>query len=318
MFGFLRSSERDDLKKWLGGLSRTGDVYHLSQNKSYMHSEQDYDLQYGHADQNFIEETIGSFLINSLPRVPDTVLEVACGTGLLTGSLLFDGRIKSLIASDASVEFLRLTGNKTRNLPTYNRLRLLCLKDEDFGAIPSGVFDAIMMRSALHHFVSFKDVASTLISKLKPGGSFCMLEPRADFQIATSLILKNAKAVSALRNLPWSDQHDWHVKQFTDMTEFYLDRQQDKAAAEDKYSFHFEEFIEIAETTGTTLRCVGGEYLSTFSSAFASFLRYCMSIDEAIVADFVKASAEELAFMDRVYASRPRYGAAEWFVFQKP
>ena len=79
-----------------------------------------------------------------------------------------------------------------------------------------------------------------------------MLEPRADFQIATSLILKNAKAVSALQNLPWSDQHDFHVKQFADMTEFYLDRQRDKAAAEDKYSFHFEEFIEIAETTGTT------------------------------------------------------------------
>ena len=86
MFGFLRNTERDDLEKWLGSLSRTEEVYHLSKNKSYMHSEQDYDLQYGHADQNFIEETIGSFLINALPEVPEAVLEVACGTGLLTGS----------------------------------------------------------------------------------------------------------------------------------------------------------------------------------------------------------------------------------------
>ena len=105
MFRFLRDSERDDLDKWLGSLSKIGGVYHLSQNKSYMHSEQDYDSQYGHADQNFIEETIGSFLVNSLRRVPEAVLEVACGTGLLTGSLLFDGRIKSLIASDDRLSF---------------------------------------------------------------------------------------------------------------------------------------------------------------------------------------------------------------------
>ncbi len=314
VLGYFRSRDPDN---WLGRYQKSDGIVFVSDTRSYAHAESDYDAQYGHPDIEFIEETIGTFVLNALPRIPSAVLELACGTGLLTASLVHDGRVGTLIASDASAEFLKITQKKTSRLPRASTLKLACIKDSDFAQIPVGVFDAIMMRSALHHFVDFKGIASDLIKKLKPGGALCMLEPRADFQICTSLILKNAKVRAQADKLNWSDKHDLAVTGFVAMTEFYLDRKQDKSAAEDKYSFHFEEFLEIAERTGSSLRCVGGEYISSFSTCFREFLRYCMSYDEEIVSDIVNIAGDELKFMDHVYASRPRYAAAEWFVFQK-
>src|SRR5262249_41629494 len=142
---------------------------------------------------DWIDKRLGGWLLDAAGFIPETVLEVACGTGFLTGALLHDGRIKRLVSSDASGRFLGITMRKTALLPTFGRLSLVRLADADFDAIPAGVFDAIMMRSALHHFVDFKGVAAMLIGKLRPGGGFFMLEPRADFHIASSLILKSVK-----------------------------------------------------------------------------------------------------------------------------
>jgi 2-polyprenyl-3-methyl-5-hydroxy-6-metoxy-1,4-benzoquinol methylase len=306
-----------DADKWLDRFTKFDDIVFVSDNRSYAHAESEYDARYGHADAEFVEKTIGTFVLDALPRVPSTVLELACGTGLLTASLIHDGRIKRLIASDASVEFLRIAKKKTRKLPRAATLKLACIKDSDFDKIPSGAFDAIMMRSALHHFVDFKNIAATLIQKVKPNGSVCMLEPRADFQICTSLILKGAKERARADGLNWSDKHDSAVSEFVAMTEFYLDRMRDKKAAEDKYSFHIEEFLQIADRAGASLRCIGGEGVSTFSTSFRDFLVYCMSFGEDVVNDIVSIARDELKFMDGVYASRPRYAAAEWFVFQK-
>lgn len=61
-------------------------------------------------------------------------------------------------------------------------MKLVCLSDAVFKAIPANVFDAIMLRSALHHFVDFKGVAKLLIGKLKKNGVLC-IEPISTLQL---------------------------------------------------------------------------------------------------------------------------------------
>ena len=305
------------LGDWLRKLPSERGIYVLSKDSPYGHAEDDYDSQYGHSEETAIDKTIGTFVLNAAGFIPQTVLEVACGTGLLTASLLYDGRIKRLVASDASGRFLEITKSKVAALPAHDRLDLVRLADTDFGAIPAGVFDAIMMRSALHHFVDFKGVAATLVSKLRPGGGLFMLEPRADFHIASSLVLKCAKANAAQRGVPWTDAHDHHANAFIDAAEFYLNRTRDKTFAEDKYVFQLDELLEIAELTGTRLKCLGGEYDSTFSANFRDFMHYCMSFQPKVLGDIMSAATEELAFMDRAHEARPRYAAAEWFLFRR-
>jgi hypothetical protein len=71
----------------------------------------------------------------------------------------------------------------------------------------------------LHHFVDFKAVAASLISKLPRGGQCFMLEPRADFHITASLLLKLARAnsIRRLRTGHWSTEHEKAVGTFVAM-----------------------------------------------------------------------------------------------------
>jgi SAM-dependent methyltransferase len=301
---------------WLQKLPQQGGIYLASENLPYEHPEDDYDSQYG-KEVDAIEQTIGAFILDTAGFVPEAVLEVACGTGHLTASLLYDGRVERIVASDASERFLEITKRKVASLPARDKLDLVRLADTDFDSIPAGVFDAIMMRSALHHFADFKGAAATLISKLRRGGGLFMLEPRADFHIAGALILKCAKVKAAQMGLSWADTHERHANDFINAAEFYLDRTRSKAHAEDKYVFQLDELLEIADMTGTKLKCLGGEYDSTFSANFRDFMRYCMSCDLGALDDIMAAAADELAFIDRAYESRPRYAAAEWFLFRR-
>ena len=299
---------------WLRSLPQSHGIHLLSADTPFIYAEEGYDAEYGH-EETWIDENLGSWLLDAAGFAPETVLEIACGTGLLTGALLHHGRVRRLVASDGSEKFLAITRRKMANLATFDRLSLLRMADRDFGAIPAGLFDAIMMRSALHHFVDFRDVAATLIGKLRPGGGLFMLEPRADFHITSSLILKSVKAKAGPK---WTADHDRHAQAFVDAANFYLNRTWDKAAYEDKHAFHTEEMVSIANQNGAQLSVLGGEGDTSFSACFRDFLRYCMSVPADVLADIIALASDELAFMDRAYESRPRYGAAEWFLFRKP
>lgn len=299
---------------WLNGFRKEGDIFVLSQDSPFQHPEDDYDRQYG-KDADPIEKTIGAFVLDAAGFIPETVLELACGTGHMTASLLHDDRIERIVASDASRQFLELTKRKVSELPGHHKLDLLVLSDSEFESIPENTFDAIMMRSALHHFVDFEAIAESLIRKLKRGGGLFMLEPRADFHIASSLVLRNAKQKGTSEGA-WTDQHDKHMNDFVDAARFYLERNTDKSSAEDKYVFHLEEFLAIAQRTNSQFTVLGGEYVSTFTSNFHDFMHYCMSFQPDVLSDIMRLADDDLKFLDHAFGNRPRFAAAEWFLFR--
>lgn len=311
----------ETLQTWLSQFELVDSIYIASSHRQYAHAEKEYDAQYGIDNSNSIEKTIGSFIIDAAGFVPQTCLEIACGTGHLTASLLYDGRIEKLVATDASGSFLELTRRKVNALGGDTQLFLMQLADTEFDQIPVGVFDAIMMRSALHHFLDFKSTAVALASKLRRGGGMFLLEPRADFHIASSLILNLAKAKAQQSKGSWAKErwtrlHDQSVTMFTDTASFYLSRTRDKAGAEDKYVFHLDELLEIAELSRTRLSRIGGEYISKFSAHLREYLLYCMSFNQVVVDDIMYLAEAEIAFLDQTYETDPRYSPAEWFLFR--
>ncbi|TZG27954.1 class I SAM-dependent methyltransferase [Sphingomonas montanisoli] len=297
--------------EWLENCVKADGIHVISQNLPFEHPEDDYDRQYGNDD---VEKTIGAFVLDAAGFTPRSLLELACGTGHMTASLVYDGRVEEIVASDASIEFLKITRNKIAGLGQGDKVSFVLLSDADFNQIPQGRYDAIMMRSALHHFADFRETAAILLSKLPPGGGLFMLEPRADFHIASSLILKAAQSRSD--RVQWTDRHAHQTQSFIDAASFYLDRKLDKREAEDKYVFYIDELVEIASENKVTFTSLGGEYLSAFTSVFHDFMKYCMNFDADVLSDILALVDDELRFMDSAYASRPRYGAAEWFLFR--
>jgi SAM-dependent methyltransferase len=297
------------VSEWLASLPQQDGISLISDDLPYDHPEQDYDLQYG---SEAIEESIGPFVLDAAGFIPNALLEVACGTGHMTASLLFDGRVKEIVASDASAAFLNITRKKVAKLG--GATGLVRLTDNDFDRIPEGVFDAIVMRSALHHFTDFKAVASTLLGKIQQGGGLFLLEPRADFHIAIGLILMNVQAKAPR---VWTERHEEQTQRVIDAASFYLDRTLDKEGAEDKHVFLVEDFVEIAKENGATLSILGGEYPGSFSRYFHEFIKHCERFDPDVIRTVMAVAAEELAFVDKAFAPRPRYASAEWFLLRK-
>ncbi len=305
-----------NVDSWLSELTQTDDIYLLSEDRPFGHPEEEHDKHV----VSPVEPTIGNLVLSHARKAPQNILEIGCGSGYLTASLICAGGMNTVVASDASTQFLRLTRQKVEPLPHSSKLRLLRLADGELDRIPKDLFDLIIMRSVLHHFVDFKSAAARLISKLPRDGQCLMLEPRADFHITASLLLKLARANSIRRLSPgrWSKEQETAVRNFVETAEFYLDRQRDKSSAEDKYVFFVEELLEIAKDTGTSLSCIGGEGDSTYSQCFSDFLLYCMNYSPKVVQEITVLLSDELAFMDRAHSARPRYYAAEWFAVTRP
>jgi len=117
-------------------------IHIISENFAFAHPEADYDIQYG---TESVEETIGSFVLDAAGFVPNRLLEIACGTGHMTASLVHDGRVKEIVASAASSAFLEITKRKVSHLPGGDKVVLLQLSDEDFD--PKGSRNGETMRN---------------------------------------------------------------------------------------------------------------------------------------------------------------------------
>ena len=101
-----------NVDSWLSEFTQTDDIYLLSKDRSFGHPEQDYDKHV----VTPIVPAIGDLVLSHAKKAPQNILEIGCGSGYLTASLIHAGGMQTIVASDASTQFLKLTRQKVRPL----------------------------------------------------------------------------------------------------------------------------------------------------------------------------------------------------------
>ena len=112
----------------------------------------------------------------ALPRERSSILELGCGTGLLSSELLRLAPSASILASDISPEMLKVCGRK---LLASGRLQLLEL---DFcKPLPEslGLFDMIASSFAFQWGACVAGAIESAAQRLKPKGQLCAAVPLA-------------------------------------------------------------------------------------------------------------------------------------------
>ena len=105
---------------------------------------------------------ISQIFDNAGIREGDTVLDVACGTGVLLGDYAARG-VKHVTAIDISPEMAKICAAK------YPAAEVICgdVEETDFGR----TFDRIMIYNAFPHFPDPERVIARLSGLLNPGGT---------------------------------------------------------------------------------------------------------------------------------------------------
>lgn len=126
-------------------------------------------------------------LIDNL-GVPTTSigLEIACGPGTLTGSLLVTGRLSTLHTGDISPAFMTQLAHTVKDIKTPTILRRY-LFDANRLPFKDQSFDLVIGNSVLHHFAHFENTIRDASRVLREGGAAAFGEPILDTHVFSSL-----------------------------------------------------------------------------------------------------------------------------------
>ena len=104
------------------------------------------------------------------------VLEIGCGTGLLTAGLVQSPLIDLCVSMDISRSFLQTALARAKSSTADPRLVLLC---SDLNDLPFSdqSFDAVFGNSILHHIYDYQNLLENLRRLLRPGGRLVFSEP---------------------------------------------------------------------------------------------------------------------------------------------
>ena len=65
---------------WLRSLPQRHGIHLLGADSPFIYAEEGYDAEYGH-EETWVDKNLGSWLFDAAGFAPETVLEIACGTG---------------------------------------------------------------------------------------------------------------------------------------------------------------------------------------------------------------------------------------------
>jgi len=300
----------DHLPKWRGWLQ-------LSPARPYMHTEENYNTQYGLTAP---EPEEGQGLCNLLQThgvdTAGPALEIGCGTGYLTYGLARHYPGPDFLITDPSPAFLRLTQNQFDQSAVFAaRRHYAVLNADDLGDLPAGMFSVIALRSTLHHILKVEEFIAACARALRPGGALVMgAEPCESgylLMAAVAQSIPNALQAAGIAMRPeWTARLD----DFTATVKFCCLRDIEKATAEDKHFFSPHQISGLGAAHGLQLtfcptasfRDFAPPYIHSFhcfSHFFLIYLQYCMSFPEDFMAHIRVHLKDQLKFIDECHRS---------------
>lgn len=224
-----------------------------------------------------------SFLrVGEMPPEWD-ILDVGCGKGELTIGLslhpmLARSRISALDHSLASLQALHRTALRTESATRLS----LSVQDIDAMAFPKESFDLICGNAVLHHFPDWKRFVRNAMTLLRPGGAAIFAEPMAIGYIVPALVLGLAQQEA---RLPQNAEGLGLAKFILNDIRTRVTKRADLEALSvliDKHLFTLEEFLDLANELGLTLRQANFEVPEFYSGYVESFFK-CYNITNPAV-----------------------------------
>ena len=113
------------------------------------------------------QEELKDILKDVIVHEGDKVLDLACGTGVIT-NILYEKAKKDIYAVDISPNMINIAKEKYKDLPIhFSAIDFLDYEEKDF--------DVIVLFDAYPHFLDFPSFKNKVCSSLKTGGLFYII-----------------------------------------------------------------------------------------------------------------------------------------------
>ncbi len=300
------------LPKWRGWLQ-------LSPARPYMHTEEDYNTQYGVTAPDPTEgQGLCALLQTHQVDTTGPALEIGCGTGYLSYGLARHYPGPDILITDPSPAFLRLTQNQLEELGKVPAQRhYAVLNADDLGDLPAEMFSVITLRSTLHHILKVEDFIAACARRLRPGGAIMMgAEPCESGYLLMAAVAQSIPATLQAAGIAMRPAWTERLDDFLATVKFSCLRDLDKANAEDKHYFSPHRLAEIGGMHGLQLkyyptaafRDFAPPYILSFhcfSNFFLIYMEFCMNFDAKFMAAIRTHLNDQLAFIDECHRSHP-------------
>jgi len=185
-----------------------------------------------------------------------SVLEIGSGTGALTEGLYRHGRVESLVATDVSLKFLRITQRRIGLVDS--RMSFVVCDANELPLEPSS-FSAVVGRSILHHLLHYKKTLSRVLDCLEDGGVAIFFEPVLEGKeliafMAQLALLSDKNSSSPCFTISEANRIRATVRHITKSAWLSAERLPE---IEDKYIFSIQDMEKIAYDLG----CSGFQFI---------------------------------------------------------
>jgi ubiquinone/menaquinone biosynthesis C-methylase UbiE len=302
------------LTEFLGGFASQHGVSTISEPRAFLHPEELYDQQYGieRLDLAFhTQEGKGVLeLCESFGYDPTgPMLEIGCGTGRLSLSIVLAADSREILITDPSPAFCQITVRKLAALSRdLGNVKVAVLTAEDVSKLPKSTFSAIFLRSTLHHVLDVKRFLVECSQILAPGGMLLFEEPCTEGYLLMGAITQLMPAVLVSKGVVLSAKHLADIRTFADTMMFYARRDIDKSAAEDKHLFRPDEIGRICRGCNMQLEFFPNRVFTNirerdeplpddyFEKFYMDYVEYAMSWDRELLGVFDQHAREYLRY----------------------